>query len=90
METLDVKTTMEKERQEEALVAHNTRMGVVLFLVYVVFYGGFMALSAFAHERMSEPFLGGVNLAVVYGFSLILVALVLALVYMKVCRKPSS
>jgi len=90
METLDVKTTVEKERQEEAVVAHNTRLGVVLFLVYVVFYGGFVALSAFAPERMSEPFLGGVNLAVVYGFSLILVALALALIYMKACRKSST
>jgi uncharacterized membrane protein (DUF485 family) len=89
METSDVKAAAEKEKQEQAVVAHNTRMGVVLFLVYVVFYGGFMALSAFAPARMSEPFFGGVNLAVVYGFSLILVALVLALVYMKVCRKPS-
>ena len=90
METSDVKTAAEKEKQEEAVVVHNTRMGVVLFFVYVVLYGGFMALSAFAPETMSEPFLGGVNLAVVYGFSLILVALVLALVYMKVCRKLSS
>ena len=89
METSDVKASAEKEKQEQAVVAHNTRMGVVLFFVYVVLYGGFMALSAFAPETMSEPFLGGVNLAVVYGFSLILVALVLALVYMKVCRKPS-
>ena len=37
------------------LVSHNTRMGVILFVVYVLFYGGFMALSAFWPEVMSKP-----------------------------------
>jgi uncharacterized membrane protein (DUF485 family) len=46
-----------------------------------------MALSAFWPEVMSKPCLRGANLAVVYGFALIVAALVLALVYMKVCRK---
>jgi uncharacterized membrane protein (DUF485 family) len=64
-------------------------MGVILFFVYLIFYGGFMALSAFSPETMSEPFLGGVNVAVVYGLSLIIVPLVLALIYMKLCRKTS-
>ena len=49
-----------------------------------------MALSAFAPETMSEPFLGGVNLAVVYGFALIIVPLLLAFLYMKLCRKTSN
>jgi uncharacterized membrane protein (DUF485 family) len=53
-------------------------------------YGGFVALSAFKHELMSQPFIAGVSLAIVYGFSLILVALILALVYMKLCRKTSK
>jgi len=72
------------------VVAHNTRVGVLLFIVYVIFYGGFMALSAFAPETMSEPFLGGVNVAVVYGFALIIVPLLLAFLYMKLCRKTSN
>jgi uncharacterized membrane protein (DUF485 family) len=72
------------------VVAYNTQLGVWLFLVYVLVYGGFVALSAFKHELMSQPFIAGVSLAIVYGFSLILVALILALVYMKLCRKTSK
>ncbi|MCX8155695.1 MAG: DUF485 domain-containing protein [Verrucomicrobiae bacterium] len=87
MAGLDFKAPQAKEQEDAAVVAYNSRMGVLLFFVYVLFYGGFMALSAFAPEVMSRPFLRGVNLAVVYGFALILAALVLALVYMKVCRK---
>jgi uncharacterized membrane protein (DUF485 family) len=87
MAGLDFKPTGAKEQEDAAVVAYNTRMGVILFVVYVLFYGGFMALSAFWPEVMSKPFLQGVNLAVVYGFALIIAALVLAMVYMKVCRK---
>ncbi len=78
---------MAREKEDAAVIAHNTRRGVILFIVYVLFYGGFMALSAFWPEVMSRPFLRGANLAVVYGFALIVAALVLAMVYMKVCRK---
>ena len=87
MAGLDFKAPVAKEQEDAAVVAHNTRMGVILFIVYVLFYGGFMALSAFWPEAMSKPFWRGANLAVVYGFALIVTALVLALVYMKVCRK---
>jgi uncharacterized membrane protein (DUF485 family) len=90
MAGLDFKTPLAKEREDAAVVAHNTRMGLIFFTLYVLFYGGFMALSAFSPERMSRPFLGGVNLAVVYGFSLILAALALALLYMKTCRKSGN
>ena len=78
---------MAKEPEDAAIVAHNTRMGVILFIVYVLFYGGFMALSAFWPEVMSQPCLLGANLAVVYGFALIVAALALAIVYMKVRRR---
>lgn len=90
MAGLDFKAPLDKEQEDATIVAHNTRMGIFFFTIYVIFYGGFMALSAFSPERMSKPFLGGVNLAVVYGFALIVVALVLAMLYMKVCRKAGK
>jgi uncharacterized membrane protein (DUF485 family) len=90
MAGLDFKAPVTREQEDASVVAHNTRMGVILFVVYVAIYGGFMALSAFAPDVMRKPILGGVNVAVVYGFSLIIAALVLALVYMKICRKTSN
>lgn len=74
-----------KEREDATVIKHNTRMGLILFAVYVAFYGGFMILSAFWPEVMSREVLAGVNLAVSYGFALIASALVLALIYLKVC-----
>jgi uncharacterized membrane protein (DUF485 family) len=90
MAGLDSKAPVAKEQEDAAVVAHNTRMGVILFVVYVAFYGGFMALSAFWPEAMSVSALGGANLAVVYGFALIAAALALALLYMRLCRKSKE
>jgi len=87
MAALHFKAPEHREQEDATVVAHNTRLGVVLFAVYVVFYGGFMALSAFRPAAMSKPFVEGANLAVVYGFALIAAAIVLALLYMRLCRK---
>lgn len=87
MAGLDFKAPETREQEDATVVAHNTRIGLILFAVYVVLYAGFMALSAFRPAAMSKPFAGGANLAVVYGFALIVAALVLALLYMRICRK---
>jgi uncharacterized membrane protein (DUF485 family) len=58
----------------------------VLFVFYLVFYGGFVLLNAFAPSAMERTPFAGVNLAVLYGLALIAVALVLALFYDWLCR----
>ncbi len=67
-------------------ISRNARNGMVLFVLYVILYAGFMGLCAFDTQRMSRPALGGMNLAVVYGLGLIFAAFALALVYMVLCR----
>ncbi len=88
MAGLDFKHSGQPAEQEDArTVAHNTRIGLWLFMVYVACYGGYMVLSAFRPEWMKREVLAGVNLAVVYGFGLIVAALALALVYLNRCHK---
>jgi len=60
---------------------YNARLGLVLFFVYLALYGGFVFLNAFAPETMEIMPITGINLAILYGFGLIVAALVLALVY---------
>jgi uncharacterized membrane protein (DUF485 family) len=67
----------------------HTGAGLVLFVVYVFFYAGFVALAAFARQKM-ETQIGGVNVAILYGFGLIILAFVLALVYMRLTRIRSG
>lgn len=64
----------------------NTRLGLALFSVYLLFYGGFVLLAAFSPESLAVLPLAGVNLAIWYGFGLIVAALVLALIYGWACR----
>ena len=70
-------------------VSRNSRNGLMLFAIYVVLYLGFVLLSTFYYDRMKQPVIAGVNLAIVYGMGLIVAALVLAMVYMRLCRTKS-
>jgi uncharacterized membrane protein (DUF485 family) len=65
----------------------NARLGMVLFCIYLIFYGGFVLLNAFAPGMIARPFLVGINLAVNYGIGLILAAFVMALLYLALSRK---
>lgn len=76
--------------QQTPTERYNARLGVVLFLVYVLFYGLFVAMSAFRLDIMAKPFLAGVNLAVVYGFALIIGAFLMALLYMALCKSEQT
>ncbi len=71
----------------------NTRLGLILFVVYLAFYLGFVLINAFAADVMETVVVAGLNLAIVYGFGLIVLALLLALFYGGLCRNeplPSS
>lgn len=64
----------------------NARLGLWLFVVYLVLYLGFVFLSAFSAQTMERPVIAGLNLAIVYGFGLIISALVMALIYGFLCK----
>ena len=67
----------------------NARSGLILFMVYLALYGGFVLLNAFAPEKMEQKVFAGVNLAIVYGFVLIAAAFLLALLYGWLCWSPA-
>jgi len=69
---------------------YNSRLGIVLFIVYLLLYGGFVLLNAFAPETMEVTPISGVNLAILYGFGLIIAAFVLALVYGLLCKRADN
>ena len=78
----------ENEPDDPATSNRNARYGLVLFAVYVVLYGGFVLVNAFAPEQMDRIVWSGLNLAVLYGFALIVAALLISLVYGWLCRRP--
>jgi len=71
---------------EVKMESKNARLGLQLFSVYLLFYGGFVFISAFRAEWMEITPIAGINLAILYGFGLIIAALVLALIYGAICK----
>jgi putative solute:sodium symporter small subunit len=71
------------------IFTRNTRIGFALFAVYSLSYGSFVLLAAFSPEMMEAMPLAGVNLAIWYGFGLIVAAILLALVYGWACRSAA-
>lgn len=70
--------------------AQRTKLGLVLFAVYLLLYGGFMLVNAFAPQQMESTPLLGINLAVLYGVTLIFAAFALALLYGWLCGQRGS
>ena len=72
------------------MTTRNSRIALLLFVIYLALYGGFVLLAAFSPETMERTPFAGVNLAIWYGFGLIIAALILALVYGWACQLPSN
>lgn len=71
------------------MTSSNAKTGFILFCVYLVLYGSFVLLNAFAPETMEITF-SGVNFAILSGFGLIIAALVLSLIYGFICKNSSD
>jgi uncharacterized membrane protein (DUF485 family) len=59
-----------------------SRLGLVLFWIYVALYGSFMGLVLVRPDLLSWRPFGGVNLAIASGMGLIAAAFILAVIYM--------
>ncbi len=65
--------------------SRNARLGHLLFVLYTILYGAFVLINAFRPETMEATPLAGVNLAILFGFGLIIVAFLFAIVYGVLC-----
>jgi uncharacterized membrane protein (DUF485 family) len=90
MAGLDHRAEHAREVEDPRIAVRNSRYGMTLFLIYLAFYGGFVGLNAFAPEQMETTPAFGLNLAILYGFALILAAMLLALIYSWLCRGGSN
>lgn len=71
--------------------AYKRKLGARMFIAYALFYAGFVAINLIRPVLMEKTIWAGLNLAVVYGFGLIIVALIMALIYSRACgRKEAS
>lgn len=76
------------EPRDHFVERHNARLGLLLFTIYLAGYAAFVGISAFAPWVMDRA-VGRLNVALVYGFALILCAVLLAVVYAALSRSPA-
>jgi uncharacterized membrane protein (DUF485 family) len=78
------------EHEEDLASEYKTRIGIILFAVYGAIYAGFVLINALVPEVMATIVFFGLNLAVVYGFGLILLAIIMGLIYNWLCTKKED
>jgi uncharacterized membrane protein (DUF485 family) len=75
---------------KDSAIPYKMRLGIWMFIAYLLFYAGFVAINLFSPLLMDRVVFLGLNLATVYGFSLILVALIEALIYSSLCSRKEK
>lgn len=63
------------------------KLGVILFMVYLGIYAGFVLIGAFAPKFLGAHIFDGLNMAFVYGMGLIILAAVMGLIYNYFCTR---
>ncbi len=70
--------------------AKKARLGVILFIVYTVIYAGFVLIGLTKPELMGLELIGDQNIAIIYGFGLIFLAIVMGFVYNFFCTRMEN
>lgn len=73
--------TLKEDKASKA----KSKLGIKLFFVYFITYSGFVALAVTFPELLGMHVVFGFNLAITYGFGLILLAIIMGFVYHLVC-----
>ena len=72
-------------QHDERGMAPKAKLGIKLFWAYCVIYAGFTVINTLNPKLMETEIVSGLNLAAVYGFGLIVLAIILGLVYNHMC-----
>lgn len=63
------------------------KLGVKMFFAYTLVYSGFVVIGLTKPELMGFKLISGQNLAIIYGFGLIVLAIVMGFIYNYFCTK---
>ena len=79
-----------KPTGKDPAAPYKMRLGLWMFLLYTLFYAGFVAINLLYPLAMGTIVFLGLNLVTVYGFALIIVAFIQALIYDAMCRRKEA
>jgi len=72
---------------EDKATEYKSRLGVYLFIFYTLVYAGFIVINVMDPKLMGVKVMLGLNLACVYGFGLIFLAIIMGLIYNYLCTQ---
>jgi len=67
--------------------AYKRRLGLQMLAAYGVLYIIFIVINVATPKTMGVIVVGGLNLAIIYGFALIIIAFILAIIYNWLCTR---
>lgn len=66
------------------------KLGVVLFIIYTIIYAGFVLIGLTKPELMGLEIIAEQNIAIIYGFGLIVLAIIMGFIYNYICTKMEN
>ncbi len=72
---------------EDRAARKKSLLGIRLFFFYALVYAGFVLIGVGRPELMGLRIIWGLNLAIVYGFGLILLAIIMGFLYHLACSR---
>lgn len=66
------------------------KIGIRMFIAYGIVYAGFVLINTFVPKLMGKPIAFGLNLAVSYGFGLIILAIISGMIYNSICTRKED
>lgn len=75
---------------KDKAAGYKAKLGLRLFFFYSIVYAGFVAINVASPKSMGIIVFAGLNLAVVYGMGLILLAIVMGLIYNRMCTRKED
>jgi uncharacterized membrane protein (DUF485 family) len=75
----------EMPKEADQASRYKTRLGLIMLAVYGAIYLAFIVINVAKPKVMGTIVVGGLNLAIVYGFALIVIAFILAIAYNWAC-----
>jgi uncharacterized membrane protein (DUF485 family) len=71
-------------------VGYKAKLGLKLFALYGAIYLGFILINIWRPQMMKTEVIFGMNLAIFYGFSLIIIAVVMGVIYNHCCTRREN
>lgn len=79
-----------QDKGTDKAASKKAKLGVRMFILYTLVYSGFVMIGLTRPELMGLDLIGGQNIAIIYGFGLILLAIIMGFIYNYLCTRMEN